>query len=102
MVNAVLNPGATVIDGRTLLLLRIEHRTGLSSLVAATSDNGLTGWEIDPVRGLEPLPDSFEEHWGIEDPRITRVGDEYFVVYVGYSTAGPLVCLAKTRDFVQW
>ena len=101
MVNAVLNPGATVIDGRTLLLLRVEHRTGLSSLVAATSDDGITGWEFDPVKGLEPQ-DCFEEHWGIEDPRITRVGDEYFVVYVGYSTAGPLVCLAKTRDFVHW
>jgi predicted GH43/DUF377 family glycosyl hydrolase len=102
MVNAVFNPGATVIDGRTLLLLRVEHRTGLSSLVAATSEDGLTGWEIDPVRGLQSQSDRFEEHWGIEDPRITRIGDEYFVVYVGYSTAGPLVCLAKTRDFVKW
>ncbi|MGA3216880.1 MAG: glycosidase [Acidimicrobiales bacterium] len=101
MVNAVLNPGATTLDGRTLLLLRVEHRTGLSSLVVATSEDGLTDWEVDPVRGLEPLP-GFEEHWGIEDPRITRVGDEYYVVYVGYSTAGPLVCLAKTRDFVHW
>ncbi|MGO8724574.1 MAG: glycosidase, partial [Acidimicrobiales bacterium] len=88
MVNAVLNPGATTLDGRTLLLLRVEHRTGLSSLVVATSEDGLTDWEVDPVRGLEPLP-GFEEHWGIEDPRITRVGDEYYVVYVGYSTAGP-------------
>ena len=82
-VNSVFNPGATIIEGRTLLLLRVEHRTGLSSLVAATSDDGLTGWEIDPTRGLEPQPDGFEEHWGIEDPRITRVGEEYFVVYVG-------------------
>lgn len=102
MVNAVSNPGATTVDGKTLLLLRVEHRTGLSSLAVATSDDGLTGWEIDPVRGLDPQPGCFEEHWGIEDPRITRVGDEYFVVYVGYSTAGPLVCLAVTRDFVAW
>jgi predicted GH43/DUF377 family glycosyl hydrolase len=102
MVNAVFNPGATVVDGRTLLLLRVEHRTGLSSLVAATSDNGVDKWEIDPVRGLHPLAGSFEEHWGIEDPRITKVGDEYFVVYVGYSAAGPLVLLATTQDFVRW
>jgi len=102
MVNAVFNPGATVVDGRTLLLLRVEYRTGLSSLVAATSDDGRTGWEIDPVCGLHPLADSFEEHWGIEDPRITKVGDEYFVVYVGYSAAGPLVLLATTRDFTHW
>ena len=102
MVNAVFNPGATVFEGRTLLLLRVEYRTGLSSLVAATSDNGLTDWEIDPVRGLHPVVDSFEEHWGVEDPRITQVGDEYFVVYVGYSAAGPLVLLATTRDFARW
>ena len=82
MVNAVFNPGVTVIDGRTLLLLRVEYRTGLSSLIAATSEDGVTNWEIDPVRGLHPLDGSFEEHWGIEDPRITKVGDEYYVVYV--------------------
>ncbi len=102
MVNAVFNPGVTVIDGRTLLLLRVEYRTGLSALIAATSEDGVSNWEIDPVRGLHPLDGSFEEHWGIEDPRITKVGDEYFVVYVGYSTAGPLVLLATTRDFVHW
>jgi predicted GH43/DUF377 family glycosyl hydrolase len=102
MINAVFNPGATVIDGRTLLLLRVEHRTGMSSLVAATSENGITGWEIDHLRGMAPLTEGVEEHWGVEDPRITQIGDEYFVVYVGYSTAGPLVCLATTRDFVQF
>ena len=75
IANAVFNPGATVVDGRTLLLLRVEYRTGLSSLVAATSENGVDSWQIDPLRGLHPARDSFEEHWGIEDPRITQVGD---------------------------
>lgn len=54
------------------------------------------------MRGLNPVPNSFEEHWGIEDPRITKIGDEYFIVNVGYSAAGPLVCLARTRDFVHF
>ncbi len=72
MVNTVFNPGATVVDGRTLLLLRVEYRTGLSSLVAATSDDGLTGWEIDPVQGLHPMVEGFEEHWGIETPASPR------------------------------
>jgi predicted GH43/DUF377 family glycosyl hydrolase len=102
MVNAVFNPGATVFDGRTLLLLRVEHRTGLSSLVVAMSDDGVSNWEIERIRGLTPDTATFEERWGVEDPRITKVGDEYFVVYVGFSTAGPLVCLAKTRDFEHW
>jgi predicted GH43/DUF377 family glycosyl hydrolase len=52
MVNAVSNPGATVIDGRTLLLLRVEYRTGLSSLVVATSEDGLTvATTAGPFRG---------------------------------------------------
>ena len=100
--NAVFNPGATVYEGRTLLLLRVEYRTGLSHFAVAMSDDGLTNWQIDPERGLEPELDRFEEYWGIEDPRITRVGDEYFVVYVGHSPAGPLVLLATTKDFKTW
>ena len=101
-VNAVFNPGVTVIDGRTLLLMRVEGRTGLSSLITAVSDDGISGWEIDVTRGLYPEVQSVEERWGIEDPRITRVGDEYYVVYVGYSAAGPLVLLAVTKDFEHW
>jgi predicted GH43/DUF377 family glycosyl hydrolase len=70
--------------------------------VVATSKNGLTDWNIDRTRGLTPQADRVEEQWGVEDPRITRIGDEYYVVYVGYSAFGPLVSLAKTRDFVNW
>ncbi len=102
MVNAVFNPAATTYDGKTLLLVRVEFRTGLSSLVVATSENGITNWEIDPLRGMHPMSDQFEEHWGIEDARITKVGDEYYIVYVGFSAAGPLVLLATTRDFVTF
>ncbi len=96
VVNAVFNPGVTVIDGRTLLLLRVEYRTGLSALIAATSQDGLTNWEIDPLRGLQPLNGSFEEHWGIEDPRITKVGDDYHVVYE-LTEDGWLVCYHGVR-----
>jgi predicted GH43/DUF377 family glycosyl hydrolase len=101
-VNAVMNPGATTFDGGTLLLLRVEDRTGLSRLVVATSRDGLTDWQIDPARGLPPDPGSFEEIWGAEDARITEIDGVYHVVYTGYSAGGPLVCLALTRDFVTF
>jgi predicted GH43/DUF377 family glycosyl hydrolase len=102
MVNATFNPGAVEIDGETLLLVRVEERSGLSHLAVATSANGRDGWELDRGRVMLPEHDRHEEHWGIEDPRITRVGDEYFIVYTGYSMSGPLVCLAVTRDFVHF
>ncbi len=102
MVNSVFNPGATVFNGETLLLVRVEDRSGLSRLTVATSADGISNWTIDAKRGMFPDTNRFEEHWGIEDPRITRVGDEYLIVYTGYSSGGPLVCLASTRDFVHF
>lgn len=102
MVNAVFNPGATRLDtGETLLLVRVEDRTGRSRLVVAISADGYTGWTVHPDRGLFP-DTNFAEQWGVEDPRITRIGDDYLIVYTGYSAAGPLVCLATTRDFVTF
>lgn len=101
-VNAVFNPGAAVVDGQTLLLLRAEDRTGHSFFAVATSHDGLTDWKVDQARGLRPQRDSFAEQGGIEDPRITQIGEDYFVAYTGLSAQGPLVCLAKTRDFATW
>ena len=99
MVNAVFNPGATTFDGETLLLVRVEDRSGVSSLHVATSADGRSDWKIHDDRTFKPLLGTFPEHWGIEDPRITKVGDEYMIVYTGFSAGGALVSLAVTRDF---
>jgi predicted GH43/DUF377 family glycosyl hydrolase len=98
-VNAVFNPGVTRLDGETLLLVRVEDRTGISHLCVARSRDGLAGWRIEPETRLLPDLGSEAERYGIEDPRITLCGDEHMIVYTGYSNAGPLVRLASTRDF---
>lgn len=98
-VNAVFNPGVTEFDGQTLLLVRVEDRTGISHLSVARSRDGLTDWTIEDHRGVFPDLESVSERFGVEDPRITRCGDEYLIVYTGYSVNGPLVCLSSTRDF---
>ncbi len=98
-VNAVFNPAAVRHEGETVLLVRVEERTGISHLGVALSADGLSGWQLEPARGLLPETGSELEHHGIEDPRITRLGEEYLLTYTGYSSGGPLVCLAATRDF---
>ena len=98
-VNTVFNPGVARVDEGVLLLARVEDRAGVSHLAVATSENGVTDWQIDPARALLPDLESEAERHGIEDPRITRVGDEWLILYTGYSSSGPLVCLAATRDF---
>jgi predicted GH43/DUF377 family glycosyl hydrolase len=99
-VNAVFNPGATIgPDGETVLLVRVEDRSGLSHFTVARSHDGFTEWRIDPRPTLERRASSYEERFGIEDPRITKIGEEYLIAYTGVSFGGPLVCLASTRDF---
>jgi predicted GH43/DUF377 family glycosyl hydrolase len=101
-INVPFNPAATLLaDGTTLLLCRVEGRTGASHLTVARSRNGFEGWEIDPAPSLEPDPTQPEEMWGIEDARITHVPDldQYAVVYTSYGPIGPGVSLAFTRDF---
>lgn len=98
-VNAVFNAGAVSFEGETLLLVRVEERSGISHLSVVRSKDGYTNWRIEPEPSLQMDPERYEEAWGIEDPRITRCGDEYMIVYTGYSRGGPLVCLAVTEDF---
>jgi len=98
--NSVFNPAATVVEGQTLLLVRVEDRRGISHLTVARSADGISNWQIEPKPALSPNPDYYEL-WGVEDPRITRLEelDCWAVVYTAYSRAGPLVSLATTRDF---
>jgi predicted GH43/DUF377 family glycosyl hydrolase len=102
-INSVFNAGAVrLADGDTLLLCRVEERTGLSHLCAARSANGIDNWRIDSRPTLPANPRDFpEEIWGIEDPRITYVPelDRYAIAYTSYARGGPGVSLALTRDF---
>ncbi|HXF85435.1 MAG TPA: hypothetical protein VNK49_08600 [Anaerolineales bacterium] len=102
-VNSVFNPGATrLADGTTLLLCRVEDRSGRSHLCVARSANGVDNWQIDPQPTLLPDPEHFpEEVWGIEDPRITYIPEleKYAIAYTAYTRGGPGVSLALTKDF---
>ncbi len=102
-INSVFNAGAVRLSGGdTLLLCRVEDRTGLSHLTAARSKNGIDSWHIDPEPTLLANPREFpEEIWGIEDPRITYVPEleQYAIAYTSFARGGPGVSLALTRDF---
>jgi beta-1,4-mannooligosaccharide/beta-1,4-mannosyl-N-acetylglucosamine phosphorylase len=71
---AAFNPAAAEYGGETLLLVRVEARTGLSYLGLARSADGVSGWQVEPQRSLVPELESEEERFGIEDPRITQIG----------------------------
>ena len=103
--NTVFNAAAAAIDGESILLMRVEDLRGISHLTVARSDDGRTGWHVDPEPTLMPDPDHHpEEVWGIEDPRIIWLPEreEWAVAYTAFSRRGPLVSLATTHDFRQF
>jgi predicted GH43/DUF377 family glycosyl hydrolase len=99
--NAVFNAGAAIVNNETLLLVRVEDFRGASHLTAARSADGVSGWRIDSEPTLMPDAGHPEEIWGIEDPRITWLEErnEWSITYTAFSTGGPLVSMATTKDF---
>jgi predicted GH43/DUF377 family glycosyl hydrolase len=101
-VHSVFNPGVTRVGDDVVLLVRCENHVGVSHLCVARSANGVDGWRIDKSPTLVPEPDKYEEElWGIEDPRITYLAEEkkWIIAYTSFSSNGPLVSLAETKDF---
>lgn len=102
-VETVHNAAAVRHGNEYIMLFRSHLRTGRSIIGLA---RGLDGFKFnaDPEPFLIPAqegPFSAYEEFGVEDPRITRVEDEYLITYSAYSRNGVRIALAKTKDFVQ-
>ena len=100
-VQTVHNAGVAIYQGRTMLLFRSHLRSGRSILGLAESEDG-NKFTVRPEPFMTPSPDgvfaSYEE-FGVEDPRICSMDDEYLITYSAYSRHGVRVALARTRDF---
>ena len=101
-VNAVFNPAAAALEGKTVLLARVEDLRGISHLTVARSANGVDGWSIDREPLLTPAPGVESEQWGFEDPRAVWVAalSRWVITCTAYGPAGPAVYLATTEDFI--
>jgi predicted GH43/DUF377 family glycosyl hydrolase len=143
-VLCTFNPGATLYDGKTLLLVRVAERPVqekgyISTVIIDESEGGLKVLRfrvddpdlnaLDPriirYRGVNYLTSlshfraatsedgrhftlgsdpvltgsGIYETYGVEDPRIVRLEDAYYVSYTGVSALGVVACLARTNDF---
>lgn len=102
LCQAVFNPGATMVDGETLLLLRVEDLEGKSHMTVARSKDGESGWKIEHDPLMSPAQEAGPyEAFGCEDARITYLEDmgQWLIAYTAYSGFGPGVALAATKDF---
>ena len=88
-INAVMNAGAARVGDETVLLCRVEDRRGFSHLACARSRDGASNWVIDDSPALAYDGTHPEEEWGLEDPRITFVElDRWIVTYTAFGREG--------------
>lgn len=83
----VFNPGATIFKDKIYLLYRAWGADNLSRFGLAVSSDGYKfKRNKDPI--LEGMGVDQYERLGIEDPRISRIGETYYVVYTAASVYG--------------
>lgn len=93
---AVYNPGATIFANKIILLYRAVGGDRISRFGLATSEDGFNfKRRPDPI--FEADFKDIDERLGIEDPRITKIEDEYLVTYTGTS-----VYPAKEMSKLTW
>lgn len=101
-------PVATVHNGavskymdKYIMIFRSHLLNGRSILGIAESDDGFS-FKVSEKPFMVPANVGvFKEYeeYGIEDPRISLIENEYFITYSAYSRHGVRVAIAKTTDF---
>ena len=96
----VFNPAVTRAGGRYVMLYRAQDQQGISRLGFASSKDGVH-FTRQPQPVLSPETD-YERGGGVEDPRIVKIGNTYYLTYTGYNGKDAQLCLAVSRDLEHW
>jgi len=114
-VVTVHNAGVAVVGSETVMVFRSHLRCGISVLGLARSDNGVTGWRVEPrpflkpataedplAPGLDPAEIAEMEAGGVEDARINPIDGTFAITYSAYAAEvrnRVRVLLAVSHDF---
>ena len=90
------------------MLYRAQDHQGTSSLGYATSEDGMHfNRRPTPVLTAEA---PYEKGGGVEDPRLQKFGDTYYLTYTGYNNIDGVgtdkrdaqLCLATSKELLHW
>jgi predicted GH43/DUF377 family glycosyl hydrolase len=101
-VSSVFNPGAIKFNNKYILLLRVQNRGRETFIVKAESKNGVdftVDNKIVDFKGIEKVK---EKIYHIYDARITKIGNEYYIMFAVDMDAGCQLGLGKTTDFEEF
>ncbi len=104
-VDSVMNCGQAMYKGKTVLLASVIYR-GLvngqkTGIHVAMSDDGIN-FTINPkplCTSLDWCGADYDYDCWVINPRLTQMGDEYYIIRPGQGSLGPCALLEKTLDF---
>ena len=94
------NPATVIHNGKIAMLYRAQDASGTSRLGYAESSDG-THFTRRPEPVLSPETD-YEKDGGVEDPRLQKLDDTFYLTYTGYNKKDAQLCLATSRDLIHW
>jgi beta-1,2-mannosidase len=94
------NPAVIFRNGKIVMLYRAQDASGTSRLGYAESSDG-THFIRSPRPVFSPETD-YEKDGGVEDPRLQKFGDTYYLTYTGYNKKDAQLCLATSLDLIHW
>ncbi|MBU2576490.1 MAG: pesticidal protein Cry7Aa [Nanoarchaeota archaeon] len=96
---AVLNPSVVQDkDGTEHIFYRAVAMNGISSIGYARIKNGkLERFDKPLIR-----PTKSYEIKGVEDPRVTKIGNIYYMLYVAFDGSDAKVAYAISKDLKKW
>jgi len=87
-------------EGKIVMLYRAQDAAGTSRIGYAESADGIH-FTRRPEPVLSPEAD-YEKDGGVEDPRLQKFGDTFYLTYTGYNKKDAQLCLATSRDLIHW
>ncbi|HET7627312.1 MAG TPA: glycoside hydrolase family 130 protein [Bacillales bacterium] len=102
----VFNPTAIVHDNRVYLFYRAEDFTGegewngTSRIGLAVSDDGIH-FHREP-RPVIDVTEEYEVPGGVEDPRVVRLGQTFYMTYSAFDGKNARLALATSKDLIHW
>jgi beta-1,2-mannosidase len=94
------NPAVIEYNGKFVMLYRAQDAAGTSRLGHAESPDGVH-FTRRPEPVLSPEAD-YEKDGGVEDPRLQKFGDTYYLTYTGYNKKDAQLCMATSQDLIHW
>jgi len=94
------NPAVIQKGEKFVMLYRAQDANGTSRLGYAESTD-----RIHFRRRAEPVlsPEApYEKDGGVEDPRLVKIGETYYLTYTGYNKKDAQLCLATSSDLIHW